>query len=171
MANTFELIASSTVGAGGVADITFSSIPSTYTDLILKISVSGANSSLDDLSVQYNSDTGSNYAYKELGGTGSATFSGTGTGTKNNTLLSGTASYANTFVNHEIYIPNYAGSNQKVISVDAVTENNANSTYTQARLQAWKWTGTAAITSIKLFNASNNLVQHSTAYLYGVKNA
>ena len=171
MANTFELIASSTVGSGGAADITFSSIPATYTDLILKISVRGTNSSLDDLSLQYNSDTGSNYSYLELGATGAATFSGSGTGTRNNTLLTGSSSTANTFVSHDIYLPNYATANQKTFSVDAVTENNAASTFTQARLQAWKWSGTAAISSIKIFNASWNLVQYSTAYLYGVKNA
>jgi hypothetical protein len=171
MPNTFELIASSTVGSGGAVDITFSSIPSTFTDLCLKISVRGDNTSLNDLSLQYNADTGSNYFYLELGGTGAATFSGSGSGTKHNTMLTGSSSTASTFVNHEIYIPNYAGSNQKSISVDAVTENNAASTNVQMRLHAWRWSGTAAISSIKLFSTGFNFVEYSTAYLYGVKNA
>jgi hypothetical protein len=171
MANTFELIASSTVGAGGAASIDFTSIPSTYTDLVLKISVRGDNTSLNDLSLQYNGDTGSSYSYLELGGTGAATFSGSGSGTKNNTLLTGSSSTASTFVNHEIYIPNYAGSNQKSISVDAVTENNSASTNVQMRLQAWKWSGTAAITSIKLYSTGFNFVQYSTAYLFGIKSS
>jgi hypothetical protein len=171
MANTYTLIASSTVGAGGVSDITFSSIPGTYTDLLLKVSVRGANTGLDDLSVQYNSDTGSNYYYTELGGTGAASFGGAGTGTKNNTLLTGSASTANTFVNHEIYIPSYTGSTEKPIIVNAIAENNSASTYVQQRVQAWKWSGTAAITSIKLFNSTYNLVQHSTVYLYGISNS
>jgi len=38
MANTFELIASSTVGAGGAANIDFTSIPATFTDLYLVVS-------------------------------------------------------------------------------------------------------------------------------------
>jgi len=168
MPNTFTLIASSTVGSGGAADITFSSIPGTYTDLCLKISVRGDNTSLNDLSLQYNADTGSNYSYVEVGGTGAAAFSGSGSGTRNNTLLTGSSSTASTFVNHEIYIPNYAGSNQKSISVDAVAENNAASTNAQIRIQSWRWSGTAAITSIKIFNASFNFVQYSSAYLYGI---
>ena len=38
MANTYELIASSTVGAGGASSIDFNSIPNTYTDLLVKLS-------------------------------------------------------------------------------------------------------------------------------------
>ena len=37
MANTYVLISSSTVGSGGAASIDFSSIPATYTDLVLKL--------------------------------------------------------------------------------------------------------------------------------------
>ena len=36
MANTFQLISSTTVGAGGASSIDFTSIPSTYTDLVIK---------------------------------------------------------------------------------------------------------------------------------------
>ena len=171
MPNTYNLIASTTVGSGGISDITFSSIPSIYTDLILKLSIRGDNTSLNDLSLQYNSDTASNYSYIELGSTGASTFSGSGSGVKNNTVLTGSSSTSDTFVNHDIYITNYAGSSQKPISVDAVTENNSSSTNTQNRLQAWKWSGTAAINSIKLFSTGFNFVQYSSAYLYGIKNS
>jgi hypothetical protein len=168
MPNTYNLIASSTVGASAVSDITFSSIPSIYTDLVLKLSIRGDNTSLNDLSLQYNGDTASSYSYMELGSTGASTFSGSGSGVKNNTLLTGSSSTSDTFVNHEIYIPNYAGSTQKPVSVDAVAENNSSSTNTQYRLQAWKWSGTAAINSIKLFSTGFNFVQYSSAYLYGI---
>jgi hypothetical protein len=77
---------------------------------------------------------------------------------------------ANTFGNGEIYIPNYAGSTQKSVSADAVAENNS-ATYIYSALNAGLWTGTAAITSIKLLIPSYNFVQYSTAYLYGVSNA
>jgi hypothetical protein len=36
MATTYEIIASVTVGSGGAANIEFTSIPATYTDLVLK---------------------------------------------------------------------------------------------------------------------------------------
>jgi hypothetical protein len=38
MANTYTLISSVTVGSGGAANIEFTSIPQTYTDLLYKIS-------------------------------------------------------------------------------------------------------------------------------------
>ena len=38
MANTFVLLASTTVGSGGASSIDFTSIPATYTDLVVKVS-------------------------------------------------------------------------------------------------------------------------------------
>ena len=64
MPNTFTLIASSTVGAGGASSIDFTSIPSTYTDLVIKASLrSDRNTgSATYLTITFNNDTGSNYA-------------------------------------------------------------------------------------------------------------
>lgn len=173
MANTYTLIASSTLGAGGSTNITFSSIPSTYTDLILKISGRVTETGgVQDIAIQYNNDTGSNYQYKELVGTGSSTSSSTSTTTRHNTIGNANDTTASTFSNIEIYIPNYTDSNQKLSSADAVVENNSPSTSTQLRLQAWKWSGTAAISTIKVYDpAGGNLVQYSSAYLYGIKNS
>jgi hypothetical protein len=39
MANTYEAIATVTVGSGGATDIEFTSIPGTYTDLLIKSSL------------------------------------------------------------------------------------------------------------------------------------
>jgi hypothetical protein len=44
MANTYEAIATVEVGSGGAADIEFTSIPGTYTDLVLKLSARGTRS-------------------------------------------------------------------------------------------------------------------------------
>lgn len=169
MPNTFTLISSSTAGAGGVADITFSSIPSTYTDLLIKISarVSGG-AGVKDIAIQYNGDTASNYTYTELVGTGASTSSGTATTVRHNTIAPPDNTTANTFGNIEIYIPNYLSSSQKSSSVDAVTENNSTSTDVQMRIQAWRWSGTNAISSIKIFAPGQTILQYSTAYLYGI---
>ncbi len=98
------------------------------------------------------------------------------TATSNNNALSIRAvtndaiKTASTFGSWEIYIPNYAGSANKSASLDAVSENNA--TAANANLVAGLWSTTSAITQIDLtsFNSAN-FVQHSSAYLYGVKNA
>ena len=75
---------------------------------------------------------------------------------------------SNTFSNMEVYIPNYAGSNNKSASSDGVGETNATTIY--ASLQANLWNDIPAITSIR-FNAitgGGSFMQYSTFYLYGV---
>jgi hypothetical protein len=166
MANTFELIASSTVGSGGTANITFSSIPSTFTDLCVKASIrlTGAD---DYFLIQFNSSS-SSYTVRVLEGSGSAASSGS------NTILYARATKstqtASTFGSAEIYVPNYAGSTNKSLSIDSTQENNA--TASNMTLSAGLWSNTSAITSISLIQPGGMLLaEYSTAYLYGVKNA
>ena len=170
MPNTFELIASSTVGAGGAASIDFTSIPATFTDLCVKISArdSSANT-LGGVYFKFNGST-SGYSQRLLYGTGSSAGSGSNITTDKAFVTDTTANTAtaNTFGSQEVYIPNYAGSNQKSYSADGVTENNATAAYPE--LVAGLWTGTAAISSINI-SAATSFMQHSTFYLYGVKNA
>jgi len=171
MPNTFELIASSTVGSGGQAAIDFTSIPATFTDLCLKLSLRTTTGSFPDGSLQFNNDTGSNYRWRNLYGSGSAAGSnngGTTTSIAFGTLV-GSSETASTFTSSEIYIPNYAGSTQKSVSADSVTENNATTAY--MAILAGLWTSTSAITSVKFTTSAAAFAQYSTAYLYGVKNA
>jgi hypothetical protein len=172
MANTFELIASTTVGSGGAADITFSSIASTWTDLCLELSsrATGAGANGINVKLQFNGDTGSNYSYRRIYGQSTTVASTNATGTFNISGISvAGADTANTFSNNAIYIPNYAGSTQKSYSVDGVAENN--SAFGFLTLIAGLWTSTSAITSIKLTNDGYNFAEYSTAYLYGIKSS
>jgi hypothetical protein len=168
MANTYTLISSVTVGAGGAANIEFTSIPSTYTDLVVKLSGrSNRSETTEFLNLNLNSSA-SNFTNKTLESTGTTVYSGS-YGAYIGSIPAATAT-ANTFGSFEIYIPNYAGSNFKSISSDSVSENNINLAYSD--LIASLWSQTAAITSIKLVpNNASNFVQYSTAYLYGISNA
>ena len=165
MANTFELIASSTVGSGGAASIDFTSIPSTYTDLVVKLSV--RPNSADSIAIKFNGST-TGYSSKNLEGSGASASSGNSpaSGRYINYAVLTTAS---TFTSGDVYIPNYAGSSYKSAQADAVGEANATTAY--ADLNAILWSNTAAINQVTLYFVSQNLVEHSTAYLYGVKNA
>jgi hypothetical protein len=169
---TFTLIASSTVGSGGAASINFTSIPATYTDLVVKLSARNVTNTETTGSVYFNSDTtDANYSARRLLGDGSSASSLT-TSRPDFFYMDTTGETASTFSNCEIYIPNYTGSTQKSVSAETVTENNA--TAALAVMVAGLWTGTAAITSIQLkpYTAGGgNFAQHSTAYLYGVSNA
>ena len=172
MATTYEAIATVTVGSGGAANIEFTSIPGTYTDLKLVLSTRDSKSTAvwSDMRVRFNSDSSSSYPMRLLYGDGAsvASLNQTDTGiiwvwaNSNN-------STANTFSNAEMYIPNYTSSSNKSVSIDAVVENNA-ATGLNA-LTAAQWSNSAAITSILVAPGTANFLQHSTATLYGIKNS
>lgn len=170
MATTYVKIASVTVGAGGAADITFSSIPATYDDLILFTSLRGnAGFVYDQVRIQFNASS-TNYSFRGVYGDGSAAASETGTSQASMkvALGVGAGATASTFSNDMIYIPNYRGSTNKSVSSDAAGENNATTIY--YGLYANLWADTSAITSIKIFPQIGTLwSQYSTATLYGIK--
>jgi hypothetical protein len=171
MANTYTKIASVSVGSGGAATIDFTSIPATYTDLLLKVSLRGPTgyaSDTMDTYLRFNGTT-TNYSDRLLYGTGSAVASISETSTGIDFRVVGQNSTASTFGNAEIYIPNYAGSTNKSVSIDAVTENNATSVLTQ--LEAGLWSNTATINQITLVPFTTGFAQYSTATLYGIKNS
>ena len=177
MANTFELIASSTVGVLGVASIDFTSIPSTYTDLCLLTSLRSAFvSGPRDAGYIVINTTGSTYESRRVRGVDAAgaLSSGSGAGVDpSSTFLLGmpaTTATASTFSNDMLYFPNYTGSTAKSYSSDSVQENNSTSAW-EVNLVAGITTATSAISTIKIFASSGNLVQYSTAYLYGVKSS
>ena len=165
MATTFVKIATANASAGGSAYLEFTSIPSTYTDLVLKFSARSARvANTDDIVILVNTTSGSS---RWLWGTGSAAASGTDTQpligeypTANST--------ASTFSNGEIYFPNYGSTTTyKSWSSDAVSENNATLAY--AALAAGLYSSNTAISSLRLQTGStSNLVLYSTATLYGI---
>jgi hypothetical protein len=162
MATTYVKIASVSVGVLGTATIDFTSIPSTYTDLVIKMSVRSNSADLDTF-ISFNGSSTS-FTAKRLFGSGSAAASDSTS--RSAGLLDMSTYTASTFANNEIYIPNYAGSANKSFSVDSVTENNATAAY--SLLNAGLWSNTAAITSITVAPALGSFVQYSTATLYGI---
>lgn len=179
MPNTFTLISSITVGSGGAANMTFSSIPQTYTDLKILASTritgtgEGSNPPISRGEITFNGG-GNNYSVMMLyglpGQSPSANAAGGGPGSRSFYAGSSVSSLgtASTFSSFEIYIPNYTSSVHKAINIDDVTENNA--APTTLDICAIRWDGTAAITSIKLnpYDLTTSFAQGSTAYLYGI---
>ncbi len=167
MATTYKLISSVTVGSGGAASMAFTSIPSTYTDLLVKTSARGDSAHIaNDIILSFNGSN-ANFTGKLMYANGATGASGAA----GNTIgyYVGASATASVFSNSDYYIPNYTSSNYKSTSADDVTENNATTAYLQ--LTASLWSQTAAITSITLTPVSGNFVQYSTTYLYGISNA
>jgi hypothetical protein len=175
MANTFELIASSTVGSGGAATFDFTSIPATYTDLLLKCSTrQNGTASGYRLHLRFNNSSTSEYSSRELYYDNATVYSGSGSSESyiRVAFVQNGAYTANTFNNVEIYIPNYLSSNYKSTSSDGVDENNGQINF--LGINAGLWSNTAAINRITLSEYSGSgtiFAQHSTAYLYGIKNS
>jgi hypothetical protein len=172
MANTYTLISSVTVGSGGAANMEFTSIPATYTDLLVKYSIRDNNAQVyTAMTIQFNNSGGTAYKYIMIEGSGSSYRSATQSSldkTYGVFTANGANATASSFSNGEFYIPNYAGSTNKSLSWDAVTENNGTEAY--ATINASLWANTSAITSVKI-GCSGTIQQYSTAYLYGISSS
>ena len=167
MANTFEKIATVNVGSGGAATIDFTSIPSTFTDLILLSSLRVSTTNDWGYITLNGSSTG--WKAQRIYSTGSSVLAQSRTDNIISGFFNDTTTTSSTFNNTQLYFPNYTSSNDKSISMDSVFENNATSA--QAQLSTYLWANSAAINAISLSLISGTFVQYSTAYLYGVKNA
>ena len=152
-----------TVGSGGAASITFSSIPDTYTDLLIVVSIRSTTAGNFSVEIRPNSST-SNLSARGLQGSGSAASSFSVSNVP--ALATSSANTANTFSNGSFYIPNYASSTSKSISIDSVSENNATEAF--QRIVAGLWADNTPISSIQLAPAGGNFAEHSTASLYGI---
>lgn len=173
MANTYTLIASNTLSSSA-ASVTFSSIPNTYTDLVLRCSLrdSGTSgTSQQQVRVRINGDSNASYSRRNLKGVGSTASSGSGTG---NTSIAGffapdAGATSNTFNNFEVYIPNYTVTQQRQVSVFNAFENNS-ATVNEINATAALYTTTTAITSLYIDTVSGMLTG-SSLWLYGIKNS
>jgi predicted heme/steroid binding protein len=167
MPNTFELIASNTSYAGGTT-LTFSSIPSTFTDICLVMSPRGNGFNGTELYLTFNGNTSSysgKYMWKD-GGTTSITSGNNNTSNSLIGIIPGTQAGSNVYGSVQVYVPNYASSSNKSFGVESASERNGDAQW--LFLGAGLWSNSSAITSVTI-TASANYLGDSTAYLYGIK--
>jgi hypothetical protein len=159
MPSTYEPIATQTLGSAA-SSVTFSSIPSTYTDLVLVAAYECTNND-QFLNIQFNSDTGSNYSNTNLFGDGS---SATSNRTSSATAVRA-AFYGSGQSNAIVNIMNYSNTttNKTVVSRDNT------STFVVARVNLWR--NTSAISSMVIAPSGFNIASGSTFTLYGIKAA
>jgi hypothetical protein len=170
----FESIATVTVGSGGAADITFSSIPSTYQHLQLRMICRdvGTSNAGRELGMQFNGSTATNYTTHQLYGDGSGAFAavvGTSTSDPRNYPAwipqNGTTSSA--FGAVVIDILDYASTSKNTTARSLSGWDANGSGFVLLRSGLWRLTD--AVSSIKVFPNVANFAQYSTAALYGVK--
>jgi hypothetical protein len=175
MPATYTLI-SSNVLSSSAASVTFSAIPATYTDLVLRYTARHNNAfSISQLAITFNGSSAANYSETVVYGTSTAAASGRQSGSSDISFnyVDADSATANTFSSNELYIPNYTVSANKPMSWAGVTENNAttnNSAVIVANASLWR--DNSAITSITLLAlASRDFMIGSSFYLYGISNA
>jgi hypothetical protein len=170
--NSYESIATVTVGSGGAANVEFTGITADYTHLQLRGIFRQITSGYDQLYMQINSDTGNNYAKHALYGDGS-TVTAAGNATQNHISLAalpGSSQTANVFGGSVIDILDYKNTNKNktIRSLAGVDANGSGYAWFSSGL----WQNTNAVTSIKIYSSSaTNLAQYTQFALYGIKGA
>lgn len=167
MPATYEPIATTTLGSAA-ANITFSSIGSGYTDV--RIVLVGSTSTQLNPTIQFNSDTGTNYSCTAIRGDGQTAFSTRITNSTGGFLTIGNFESGKiTMVTVDVF--SYAGSTNKTcLSAYALDKNTTNGSGNVGR-NVILWRNTSAITSIKLDTQGYTFETGTTATLYGILKA
>jgi len=171
MPSTYNLI-SSNVLSSSAASVTFSAIPSTYTDLVVRASVRTDDTpEMISFLLKFNGAVASNASVTRLEGSGSTATSNRSSASTAASLrdTNAAASTANSFTSFELYVPNYTVAAAKPSSVIVSAEQNATAATTTAH--AVLFNSTSAITSISFNRGSDNWVSGSSFYLYGISNS
>jgi hypothetical protein len=165
MPATYEPISTQTLGTA-VATVTFSSIPATYTDLVLVYEAGNSGNIYDGTFARFNSDTGSNYSWTYLlGNASSATAGRESSVTRTGAGASGASRGMST-----IQLMNYANTTtyKTILTNRSVTDASGYSLGAEVGL----WRSTAAISTVLLFvQSGTNFDTGSTFTLYGIKAA
>ena len=171
MPSTYTLITGQTIGSSA-ASYTFTAIPSTFTDLVVKWSARESAASTErDLAIRFNNDSSTLYSNRWLRGDGSSA-SSSNVSTFDRFFLGsytpGANATSNTFSNGELYLPNYTASQNKPVSFFNALETNSAAAWLRA--DAGLYRSTTAISRID-FIAVSTFIAGSSFYLYGIKNS
>lgn len=159
MANTYVAIATTTISST-LTEVTFSSISSAYTDLILVLAPTAGSTA--DTAIQFNSDTGSNYSRTYLTGNGTTASSGRNSSDTRIRLTYNGVTGGSAGV-QIIQIMNYANTTTN----KTILNRNSNANYgTDANVGLWR--STSAINTIRIFCDGGGNWTSGFVSLYGI---
>jgi hypothetical protein len=160
---TYEKIEARTLGSTS-GSVTFTSIPATYTDVVLIANYATTAANVD-VRFRVNGDTGSNYSYTYLVGNGSTATSGrlanndnipgyfaVGTSTNGNVSIYNLMNYSNT-TTYKTVLERVSSAEKEAVAVVGL------------------WRNTAAINACTIYTSSSTFTVGSTFTLYGIKAA
>jgi hypothetical protein len=164
MAKTYESIATTTLTTSS-ADVTFSSISASYTDLVLTIEASAVSAGVD-IYCQVNGDTGTNYSHTRLVGNGSTASSSRDSNAAFMRFSDGGSPQTNGVSVTIVQFINYSNTTTNKTAI-----NRANNAGRGVDAVANLWRSTAAIDAIKVYLSSGNIASGAILSLYGIKAA
>jgi hypothetical protein len=166
-ASGYEPIAVTTVPSGGLASISFGSIPQTYTHLQLRWLARG--SSAAGLYIRFNGDTAGKYARNRISGDGSAvSSSGLASQSQIYTVASwGIPTAASTFAGGVYEILDYANTNKNTTLRGLAGQDSSGSGGVE--LISGLWVNAAAVNAIDISLNTGNFQQYTQFALYGIK--
>jgi hypothetical protein len=174
--NSYESIATVLVGSGGASTIDFTSIPSTYKHLQIRLITRSANatSEWDSFFMNLNSDSTAAYSYHALQGNGASASASAATSTTGILLgyQSSTGHTSGIFSPFVVDILDYADTNKfkTTRTLGGFDSNNTGTEVGVLRFSSGNWRSTAAVSSIRLTaGGGRNTAQNSTFALYGIK--
>lgn len=170
---SYELIQSQILSASQ-ASITFDSIPGTYKHLQIRAVARSAraDNNRTPLRITLNGDTGSNYSYHSLWGTGSIVQGDSGTSSAFMQVAymipDNDSGLANNFGAGIIDILDYTNTNK---NTSIISFGGNKSRFNQdVQLDSGSWRNTAVVTSVNLYAANGfNFVSGSRFSIYGIK--
>ena len=175
MANTYELLSSNTLSSSA-SSVTFSSIPQTYTDLVLRMSTRDATNgaTYGSALITINGSSASVYSYQRLLLTGPSTVSSTAVSGGNSSFSispigNGSTAPTNSFGFCEIYIANYKSTSTVYLSTTSFASGGTS--VVSPTLTNGSWGGAAAITSITIASNGGTFATASSFNLYGINNS
>jgi hypothetical protein len=159
--------------SSAVVSVTLSSIPSTYTDLVL-IMQAKSTGTYGSLRVTVNSDAGANYSHTALGGSGTAAGSSRASGQNWFDFCRTSGISSDGFGLYTVNFMNYSNATTYKTVLDRTSVQNTGSG-DGTEIVAGVWRSTAAINSITLATPGGatfgNFAVGSTFTLYGIKAA
>jgi hypothetical protein len=164
--NTYEAIATTTLSSAA-ASVTLSSIPQTYTDLIIVCNLSTTSSSARG-GIQLNNDGSALYSFTHLSGNGTSASTSRGTGTGWCDWYAGTTLPANTQISMISHIQNYTNT---TTYKSVLSRAGAASNLTQASISLYRSTSAISVVSVSSLNGGFLFDAGSTFSLYGIKAA
>lgn len=168
---SYNLIKQAVVGAGGVAQVSFTSIPQDGTDLIVSIAARASNAVATPVLLTFDNGVNSPATYRTLKVIGT-TISSTSNSAGSSFAVAAANTPGNALSNTTVYIYNYSiftGSVRNYFgSMDSGISTTVNESRNLVGMEAVSWNTSSGFFTIRVSNPTGNLIEGSVISIYSL---